>query len=271
MFKKKIFFHADDFGRTTAISKNILRCIEFGNINSVSVIINKNDNLHKKLKKLKRIKKKLHLNLTDSTELSDSKNRKLFNKINFFSLFFLNESEKTKIKSEIVFQIENYIKLYKPKNLKIDGHQHVHMIPWIFKFLLKIKKKYKIDEIRISNESFQIPELIDFINVKYYRNIIAMMLLKFLSYLINKKRTNSPEFSGIIYSGIQNKKTIIKTIRFLKNKALKDFEILVHPGFTNSKEKKKFKKEFYAYYNSTNRMIEYNLCFSKKIKKELKF
>ena len=98
-----------------------------------------------------------------------------------------------------------------------------------------------------------------------------MLLLKFLSYLINKRSTYSPEFSGIIYSGIQNKKKIIKTIRFLKNKTLRDFEILVHPGFTTSKEKKKFKKEFYEYYNSTNRIIEYNLCFSKKIKKELKF
>ena len=57
MFKKKIYFHADDYGRSSQISKNILSCLRFGSLNSVSIIINKNLKHHNKLKKLKKIKK----------------------------------------------------------------------------------------------------------------------------------------------------------------------------------------------------------------------
>ena len=66
---KNIFFHADDFGRSKLISKNIIRCIKFGHVNSISVMMNFDDTFFKNLTKLKKLKKiKLHLNLTEKTK-----------------------------------------------------------------------------------------------------------------------------------------------------------------------------------------------------------
>jgi predicted glycoside hydrolase/deacetylase ChbG (UPF0249 family) len=36
----------------------------------------------------------------------------------------------------------------------IDGHQHIHMIPWIFKITLKLAEEYSIPFIRLSQEPF---------------------------------------------------------------------------------------------------------------------
>ena len=47
------------------MSDNILECIKKGLLNSVSVLINYNYKIHKKLKNLKGVKIKLHLNLTE--------------------------------------------------------------------------------------------------------------------------------------------------------------------------------------------------------------
>ena len=64
----KIYFHADDYGRSEEVSKNILKCLTKGNLNSVSIMIDHNQKFHKKLKKLKNINKRLHLNLTELPE-----------------------------------------------------------------------------------------------------------------------------------------------------------------------------------------------------------
>ena len=71
----KIYFHADDYGRSKQISNNIINCIKKGNINSVSVMVSYLPYIyHKKLKNIKNINIKLHLNLT---ELPSKKIKKL--------------------------------------------------------------------------------------------------------------------------------------------------------------------------------------------------
>ena len=50
----KIILHADDFGRSPIISKNIIDCIDQGGINQVSVMMGFVDKgIHKKLIKKK--------------------------------------------------------------------------------------------------------------------------------------------------------------------------------------------------------------------------
>ena len=81
---------------------------------------------------------------------------------------------------------------------------------------------------------------------------------------------NSPQFAGLLYSGMQNIETVKKTLIFFRRKKYKNCEILVHPGYTNKREKLKFKKNYFNFYYSKNRKTEFNLCFSIEIKNELK-
>ena len=62
---KKIYFHADDFGRSKVISKNIYKCIKLGIINSVSIMVGFNENYFDKIKKDRYLNIRLHLNLTE--------------------------------------------------------------------------------------------------------------------------------------------------------------------------------------------------------------
>ena len=263
----KVYFHADDYGRSKEVSKNILKCLTKGNLNSVSIMIDHDQKCHKKLKKLKNVNKRLHLNLT---ELPVKKNKNQFiSNLSFIKLLFIDELKKKKILEEIDIQIKKFKKIYNPKELKIDGHEHIHMIPWILEYLLKNRKYYKIKELRNSDERLMSPRLVDLFNLNYIRNFIACIIVKIL-YNLKKPKMNAPCFSGLLYSGMQNIETIKKTLLYFKKKKIKNYEILVHPGYTNKKEKSQFKESYFNFYNSQNRKTEFDLCFSKEVKKELK-
>ena len=263
----KIYFHADDYGRSKEVSKNILNCLINGNLNSVSIMINHDQKYHNKLKKLKNVNKRLHLNLT---EISKTKiNDQYLKNLSFLKLLFINETKKQKVFNEIDNQIIKFKKVYKPKKLKIDGHEHVHMIPWILEHLLRLRTRYKIIELRNSNELLMIPRIKDLFNPKYIRNFLASLVVKLLYNLKRRPKLNAPQFSGILYSGIQNIETVTKTLSFFKRNKYKNCEILVHPGYTNKKEKSKFKKNYFNFYNSKNRKKEFNLCFSEEIKNQI--
>ena len=94
----KIYFHADDYGRSKEVSKNILNCLINGNLNSVSIMINHDQKCHNKLKKLKNVNKRLHLNLT---EISKTKiNDQYLKNLSFLKLLFINETKKQKVFSK---------------------------------------------------------------------------------------------------------------------------------------------------------------------------
>ena len=117
--------------------------------------------------------------------------------MSFIRLIFLSDSKKKLIYKEIISQISSYKKIYRPKYLKIDGHQHVHMIPWILRYLLQIKKKYKIKEIRNSNEKIVTPKFKDLINLRYYRNLIACFVIKFFYFVEGKPKLSDYNFFGL--------------------------------------------------------------------------
>ena len=94
------------------------------------------------------------------------------------------------------------------------------------------------------------------------------MFVKSLCFFNREFKFYSPKFSGILYSGIQDSSTIKKTLNYFAKKKIKNFEILIHPGFTNAQEKDLFEKNYYNFYFSDKRKKEYELCFSEKIKKE---
>jgi len=262
MKKTNVLFHADDYGANPEMSENILKCIKKGLLNSVSVLVNNDTKVHRRLKNLKNINIRLHLNLTELKSKNINKIDFLKN-LTFVKLLLLSKPQRQKVYDEIDRQIKLFKKIYNPKIFRIDGHEHIHMIPWIFNYLLKNKNKYKIKQIRNSNEIIMFPRINDFIKLSYFRNLLACLVLKFFYYYNPKKYYNSPQFAGMIYSGNQNFETIIKTLDNLKKRKIKNCEILIHPGFN------KVRKSYSEFQNSKNRKIEYNLCFSESLRIEI--
>jgi chitin disaccharide deacetylase len=261
---KKIILHADDFGRSPNISKSINECIKKKVITSISIIVTEKIYGLKLIHK-SRVAKRLHLNLTDFSP-------KLCKKSKIYKLSFINlllmpylpkfiENKKI-IKNEIIRQLEIY-KQNVSNEISIDGHQHVHVIPWILDIIVDLKNKYKIKTIRMPNEYFAI-NYEDLFNINILKNLIKFFILKLLVFIsLNnfKKFKNKNLFSGIIYSGFQNKKNIIKILKKYKaSKYLNNLEILFHPGYASKNEKYLFNGLFYKYFFSKNRVKEFKLC-----------
>tara|TARA_B100000963_G_scaffold362041_1_gene402493 strand:+ start:22111 stop:22857 length:747 start_codon:yes stop_codon:yes gene_type:complete len=239
MKDKKI--HLDDFGRSPKISYQILDYLKCNKISSVSVMVGFVDSKFHRLLIKKKVKTKLHLNLTDNKNYEFNKKSK---DTSFFSLFFLKKKYRRQVFHEIDKQINEYKKIYDFKKISLDGHQHIHFIPWIYKHLCT-NKKYNISELRYPNEKFNFPTFKVLIKIKFYRNLIAWLLLKFFS-IFNEKKTKK-EFFGILYSSIYDEK--ILNHQFTKYKFINK-EILLHLGNTDSSERKLFSKKFFNYFTS---------------------
>ena len=262
---KKIHIHADDFGRSELISKNILKCIEYKHISSVSVLVGFDEKYFDEIIKNK-VNIKLHINLTEAY-----KNFLINRSYSFFKLFFLQLHPNFSNHKEIIIdQIETQIKYFKKKfkidKIKIDSHEHIHVIPWINKILIDLKKKHEIIEIRNPSESYYFVGLKYFINFTYLTNLLKLTLIKFLNIFNDIDKTNN--FTGLNYTGIQNIETIKKGInQYIGSE--ENIEVLIHPGYTNIEEKKKFKKKYFKYYSSSERLKEYEIASSKNFLNDL--
>ena len=164
-------------------------------------------------------------------------------------------------------KLKNIKKHLIKKKIFIDGHQHVHLIPWIFDLIYKKRSNLKIYNFRVPDEKFII-NFEDLLKVSILRNVIKFIVIKILIYLSSekiKKISYNYKFFGIIYSGYQNVKYIKKIINLNKKYYSKNkIELLLHPGFSIKKEKKIFKKNFFNYYSSLHRIKEFNLTLSLK-------
>lgn len=262
---KKIHIHADDFGRSKLISQNILKCINYRNISSVSVLVGFDEKYFNNIIK-KKVNIKLHINLTEVY-----KNFLINQSYTFFELLFLQlhpnfSHHKKIIIDQIETQIQYFKKKFKKKKIKIDSHEHIHIIPWINKILIDMKKKHKIIEIRNPSEGYYFVGLKYFINFTYLTNLLKLTLIKFLNFFNNIDKTN--DFTGLNYTGIQNVETIKKGIN-LNISSEKNIEVLIHPGYTNMQEEKKFNKKYFKYYSSSERLKEYKIVSSKNFVKNL--
>ena len=269
---EKIKFHIDDYGILPKINKNVINFIKNDKIDSISIICNTSyfsshiNELLKVIKK-KNIDVSCHLNLTEFLVKKE--------KLNFIKLLFYSFFPNSEIKKKVNKLIEKQINIFlakiplKNKTIFIDGHQHIHILPVVQNEIIKILKKKKLSfKFRNSNEDFMIN--LGF-SKKTLLNYIKLLTIKFI-YLIFKQNKNylNKNFIGVIATGIQSKKIIIKSLLRLNSK--KDYtQVLFHPLKIEKSYIKslKLKSKDYKYYTSDERNIEIN--FLKNIKSKNNF
>ena len=150
----------------------------------------------------------------------------------------------------------------------IDSHQHTHMIPAVFKALIKVLINEEIDlkYMRIPSEPLlpyiKTPSLYFTYNIV---NIIKQWLLKFL-WMINKNQAKKYKiptsyFLGILFSGEMDEKRVMKILpKYIKmaEKTGKDIEVLFHPGYLEKNETDLKNIVFEKFYLSENRKTEFD-------------
>ena len=276
-----IYFCADDYGLCDSVSMHIQQCIDTGILNKVSVFPNFDKIDLQKIKNNKNIRISLHLNLVEGKAMADKSEINLIADENgnlkhtFGGLFKLNLLQRKKLEAQLYKEIRAQVLYWKSileKDISfcIDSHQHTHMIPAVFKSLLKV-----LSEEKINLEYMRIPKepLLPYIKTPslYFTyspiNIIKQWLLNFL-WLINKnqaKKYSIPTsyFFGILFSGKMDEKRVNKILpKYMKiaEKDGRDIEVLFHPGYLDISEIDVKDKSivFEKFYLSENRKTEFD-------------
>ncbi len=137
--------------------------------------------------------------------------------------------DRNQLYRQVENELEQQIKKCLDAGLRLqhlDSHRHVHAIPWIFDILAGLAKKYRIEEIRIINESlistFFMQPTLGFV---FNGNLLKFLVLKTLS-AMRGQRSESYTFS--ILHSCRLELELVEKIRVPKN--FRRVEIVLHPG-----------------------------------------
>ncbi len=283
-----IYFCADDYGISVDSNKRIENCLENGALNKVSVLPNGKVLDFKKRLSNKDAMLSLHINLVEGRPLSAPNDVDLlisdngYFKYSFIGLFFLSISNRRKeFEKQVYTEIQSQIKFWKnamgeSTSVSIDSHQHTHMIPLIFKTLMRVIKEegLKVSYLRIPNEPLSPYIYTPSLYSEYHPvGLVKQWLLKTFT-LVNRKelkksKIQSAYFMGIMFSGKLNEVRIKKLLpHYLKlaKKHNKNIEIGFHPGYIEDGENLicGTRQDFGKFYFSPWRKIEYETLINFK-------
>lgn len=282
--------HADDYGLTLNTSKEMLEGINAGKLSSISIVPNMSAydasyELWKEiLDKSKEPAISVHLNFMEGHCCSEpSKLSYLVDEEGLFDISWgtlvkynyniaIREQVKEQLKREILAQLSKVIDTYSllnNKKLRVDSHQHTHMIPIVMESLLEVieENNYPTEYIRISKEPWWVYMKFPRFYASYTPiNMVKVMILNWYALrdekLLAKYGIPNMLLSGVFMSGKMDYKRVSTLLPHLKKAADKRkvvLEVLFHPGSTLPQE---VGKEFNhpganEFYLSPNRRIEY--------------
>lgn len=276
-----IYFCADDYGIGESCNERIEDCLKNGILNKISVLPNgMTEGFREKFSGHEAVFS-LHLNLVEGYPLSakeeiphllseDGSFRDSFIGLLLRSLTF----ERRALQEEIYGEIRKQLAFWKSKmgegKLSIDSHQHTHMIPMVFRALMRALKDEGIEEytLRIPSEPLTPYLLSPSLYFSYSVTGLAKQhLLRFFAFINQremKKAKRKPSFfMGAIFSGhLTEEKIRVLLPRYVKlaEKKGRDVEVALHPGYLKEGESLMggCRQSFEDFYQSPWRKKEYD-------------
>lgn len=281
--------HADDYALSVNTSQDILNCIRNGRLTSISILPNMEcfEECMELWRQALPDKKNwpdisIHLNFVEGHCLSapgkldrltdcDGYFNLSWKKLFLYSFSTDRKKIKKQLKDEIKAQIER-IRISCPLDgrLRIDSHQHTHMIPVIFDALMEVihENGYAVEYIRDSRDFF-FPYLSKLSLIRTYRpvNMIKVTVLNLLSlrmeWRLKKYGFSKMYLCGVFMSGKMNCERVQKLfphICSVAEKRKRNLELLFHPGTLLSEEAGRDfpDSDAISFYFSENRAIEYD-------------
>lgn len=288
---KTVFdFHADDYAVSISASQDIIKLAGNGIINSISILPNMSafDQAASMLEGLSpQVKKSVHLNFMEGRSclpkgtVPDLVDNDSCFKVSWGSLLLasFNPIKRGRIKrqlaDEIVAQVEKCIAagLVEPGALRLDSHQHTHMIPLVrdalFDAIERIERQgRKVVFVRNTQDPLSI-----YFGTKgglkefSFANMLKCLILNWFSIALRRrlKERNLPigYLCGVFYSGHMDDERLKKVLPAFEKLAIKKkckVEVLFHPGSVKKEEiTPEFNKPgFVNFHLSKNRHIEFN-------------
>lgn len=283
-----IDIHADDYALSENSDNDILKLCAEGFLDSISIIPNLScfeDSVKNFLAMQKELSKRIlvsvHLNFMEGKccapkeALPDLVDSNGFFKVSWGKLFlwnyipFIQNKIKCQLKIEISAQIRRCTKagIIEKHSVRIDSHQHPHMIPLVFKALQESvteleNEGIKIEYIRNTEDPVKFYHGKDIFSL----NTIKCLILNFYSRRVKKyircKKIQLNYLCGVYFSGKMDSRIKAVITRF-KRRAEKEnrvVELLFHPGIMLKSEitDEFTKTEFNAFHLSANRKLEFS-------------
>lgn len=272
--------HADDYALTKNTSRDMLDCMRAGRLDSISIVTNMScftscmAMLYEEIPKFPFLPLlSVHLDFVEGRSLAGSEKAPDLVKAGsdlmglgwggLFAASYLPGKRK-KIKAQLTCEIKAQLARGKQavercmelaeqagipcaqRALRIDSHQHAHMIPVVWEALLAAVREegYQVEYIRNSREVLGI-FLTDVSLYKTYRpiNFVKNRLLSFYARRVDRYcRDNGLQrmyLWGLVMSGRMDRERIEKLYPKMRAKAERDgrrLEILFHPGLMLAEE-----------------------------------
>ena len=251
----KVIFHADDMGATPAVSRRILEAWRAGIIDGFSIVAN-GDGLDVVSRELseeagREARIGVHLNVSDGRSVlprdevgglvdRDGYFRYGFSAI-FLKLLACSPSKRRRLLDQIERewrgQIHRAREVCGGRRIRaLDGHIHVHMIPFLFPVAAGLAVEEDIPEIRIPREIW--PHSLGFGRIFSPRSLVNCLKWIVLRLLSSRARDlrgrygiGGPEaFIGVLNAGRMTRQATRESLERLKRLGVESCEVLFHVG-----------------------------------------
>ncbi len=227
--------NADDYGYFEFVSKGILEASNNGIVRATGVLANSNffDEHISWLREASNLDVGIHLSLTTGKPLSKEMQNALVQyncefpgKFTITKSILLGKIKLESIEVEWRAQIERYLSAGLKVNF-INSHEHIHMLPSLFKLTNRFADEYKIPHIR-----FSLPESTINLSAGAFVRDSIMSLLG----MYNKRHYDKPaaRFLGMSKSGKLDLEYLKKCLNQMKPGNV--YELMCHPGSYNNEK-----------------------------------
>jgi len=236
-----LIISADDFGLHSSINEAIEKGFQEGMLTSASIIVNgpRFDEAVRIAKRNPKLGIGLHFNIIEGLSIAGQKN--VSSIVDEKGLFFdshntlakkiiIGKAKLEEIELELDAQI-NYCNKSGLSITHIDSHRHLHMLPEVYKLVVKVSNKYGINKFRYLN-----PPLVD-ISFSINFKIILSIFFKIIKNRFTKNIITPDYFLGFFNSGNLKYNYIHDVLKKIKSGII---EIGFHPGLDNIQLTKTF-------------------------------
>lgn len=148
----------------------------------------------------------------------------------------------------------------------VDGHQHVQMVPAIFRIINRLCREQGCSRIRISHEPMRRAVALGSISniCRRLKNFPKKVVLDGLGIFRCKSTLQAPDrVFGIIDSGHVGEKELVKILSSLQRGVT---EVITHPSQEKSSaDESVMSQSDISFLGSPNRLMEYNSLLSKRV------
>ena len=212
MIRGEVICSVDDFGKNQKTNRNILKLLEMGKVDRVSIMV-KREVGENEIERLIASKAKLDIHL-EIPQIQKKDRKEIFGRsFSFLRNYLSKEGGLLEIRKEWTKQIEKFQQLFGRLPDGLSSHEYVHFFPPYFKIICTLREKFNIPYLRFGEKRI----------LKVNTNPTSL-ILSFLHFF-NKKHLKKGFSSDYMVSS----DWIYDDLIFFKNLPKGTIEVVYHP------------------------------------------